>query len=104
MNNTSNPLQNMSRNEIGMFATAKCGHDRNHLYVIIKETNDCVYLADGRLKLLANPKKKNRKHIQIIHQTVEDELRARLSDGEEVRDEEIKRAIRLFQKKQQEEF
>lgn len=27
-----------------------------------------MYLADGNVKLLAEPKKKNRKHIQIIHQ------------------------------------
>ena len=50
----------------GKLAISKSGHDKDHLYVIVKEDADFVYLADGVLKLVDNPKKKNKKHIQII--------------------------------------
>ena len=48
-------------------AISKSGHDKDNIYVIIKEEADMYYLADGKYKLLEKPKKKNKKHIQIIH-------------------------------------
>ena len=52
--------------EIGNFAISKSGHDKGHLYVIIKTDDEYVYLVDGKIRTLSNPKKKNKKHIQII--------------------------------------
>ena len=49
------------------FAKSMAGHDRNHIYLVTGKDERFVYLADGNVKLLAEPKKKNRKHIQIIH-------------------------------------
>ena len=53
----------------GMFAISKAGHDKGKLYIIIKEDEEYVYLADGRLKPTDSPKKKKKKHIQIIKKT-----------------------------------
>ena len=36
----------------GMLASSKAGHDKNTVYVIIKEETEYVYLADGRTKTL----------------------------------------------------
>lgn len=77
-------------------AVSRSGHDKDNLYVIVKEEVNVVYLADGRLKLVEKPKKKNRKHIQIIK-----ELPKEITEvftQENFRNEEIKRAIRLYQK------
>lgn len=52
--------------EAGMLARAKAGHDRNCIYVIISVNDEYVYLADGKLKPVCRPKKKNRKHVQPI--------------------------------------
>lgn len=49
------------------FAVSKAGHDKKHLYMIFKEDERNVYLVDGVNKTLEKPKKKNKKHIQIIH-------------------------------------
>lgn len=83
---------------VGMLATAKAGHDKNQLYIIIEETGDSVWLADGKYKTLQHPKRKNKKHIQIWKkQTPELEaVREKLIGGEPVRDEEIKRAMKLL--------
>ena len=50
----------------GKLALSKAGHDKDKLYLIVKEEQDTVYLADGRKRGLLNPKKKNRRHIQVI--------------------------------------
>lgn len=50
----------------GAFAKSKAGHDWNQIYVIINCDNEYVYLSDGRLKTIENPKKKKVKHVQLI--------------------------------------
>ena len=89
----------MDRNEVGMLAEAKAGHDRGEIYVIIKEDEQYVYLSDGKLKPVDKLKKKNRKHIQIIRKP-QQFIIDKLQKGEEVRNEEIKRAIKLFNKEE----
>ena len=48
------------------FAKSMSGHDRNQYYLIIKKDDEFVYLVNGTTKPLTKPKKKNRKHTQII--------------------------------------
>lgn len=78
----------------GKLAISKAGHDKDHLYVIVKEDADFVYLADGELKKTDSPKKKNKKHVQIIKQIPEDV--ASYIKKEAFLDLEVKRAIKLF--------
>lgn len=52
---------------VGEFARSKAGHDKGRLYIIVEESEDFVFLCDGRLRKLENPKCKRRKHIQPIH-------------------------------------
>ncbi|MBR1854422.1 MAG: KOW domain-containing RNA-binding protein [Lachnospiraceae bacterium] len=80
---------------IGQFATSKAGHDKDKLYVVVAEEGDFVMLCDGNLRPLANPKKKRRKHIQPICQTVGQEALEALQNGT-ARDEQIKYAIRHY--------
>lgn len=81
---------------IGMFVFSKAGHDKNQVYVVVKEEQEYVYLVDGRLKLLNKPKKKNKKHIQLISRRVNQKLQDNLNDSNPVYDEELKRAIKLL--------
>ncbi len=77
-------------------AVSRSGHDKDSLYVIIKEEANLVYLADGKLKPIEKPKKKNRKHIQII-KNLPKEI-TEVFTQQDFRNEEIKRAIKLYQK------
>lgn len=83
----------MTDSLIGRFATSRAGHDKTKLYVIVAEEGDFVSLCDGRLKTMDKPKKKRRKHIQLINCTVNDGLLQRLCENGKVRDEEIKYEI-----------
>ena len=51
---------------VGMFAISRAGHDKDRVYIIIKEEGDFVYLADGKARGLKNPKKKKKKHLQLM--------------------------------------
>ena len=83
---------------IGMLATAKAGHDKDRLYIIIEETKDSVWLADGKCRLTEHPKRKLKKHIQIRKKEIPEvaAIREKLLAGETVRNEEIKRAMKLL--------
>lgn len=85
----------MEEYRAGVFVTSKAGHDKNKLYIIIKADSEYVYLVDGKYKTLETPKKKNIKHVQIINK-IEEALAAKISKSETVRNEEIKRAIKLY--------
>ncbi len=78
---------------VGWLASSKAGHDKDKVYVIIKEEPEYVYLADGKARTQGNPKKKNRKHIQIIKEKSDDILREKLIRGEKVYNEEIRKII-----------
>lgn len=86
----------------GQLAISRSGHDKGRIYVILKEEADGVYLADGRLKSLEKPKKKNKKHIQVIKKLPKNVMEL-LSPDREFGNEEIKRAIKLYQKVSNEE-
>ncbi len=51
---------------VGFLARSLAGHDKGALYIIIEETDRYLLVADGALKTVENPKKKNRKHLQVI--------------------------------------
>ena len=57
----------MENKMTGCFARSLAGHDKTEIYIIVGEEPGYVYLSDGKLKKVENPKKKKLKHIlQII--------------------------------------
>ena len=57
----------MSRQDyVGMLAISRAGHDRDEVYVIVGEEGEYIWLADGRCRSISKPKKKKKKHIQLI--------------------------------------
>lgn len=81
---------------IGKFAKSKAGHDKNNIYIIIEETDNEVYLVDGVIRTVEKPKKKRKKHIQIIHEKVSDELEEKIRTRKPLQNEEVKRQIKLY--------
>lgn len=80
-----------------MLARSKSGHDRGHVYVILREEGEYVYLVDGVRKTAEKPKKKNRKHIQIIKKMPEP-VEALLCREDFQKNEVLKRALKLYEK------
>lgn len=57
-----------------MLAVSRAGHDRDTLYLVLGEEGDYLWLTDGRRRLLENPKKKKKIHVQIIRHLPEELL------------------------------
>lgn len=57
---------------IGRLVRSKTGHDKGHYYLVLAQAEDRLYLVDGRKRGLANPKKKNISHVQIVHKVAAD--------------------------------
>ena len=93
----------MEINMVGCLALSKAGHDKDEIYLILKEEKESVYLADGIGRTAVSPKKKNKKHIQIIknglHEIPVEALREKLESGRPVTDEEIKYVLKQYKTK-----
>lgn len=74
----------------GFLAYSLAGHDKGELYFIIEDTGDFVYVADGTVRTLDRPKKKNKRHIQIVKNGIQ------RIDISSVTNEEIKHFIKLY--------
>lgn len=86
----------MEENIVGMLATSKAGHDKDSVYVIIREDGEYIYVADGHSRTTDRPKRKNKKHIQLIK-------KKRLPEPESGFDDlEIKRTIKEYRREREE--
>lgn len=84
---------------VGSLVISKSGHDKNHVYVVMEVESGFVYLVDGRIKTIDKPKKKNIKHIQMIN--YKSDVIIEKIDNKELRNEDVKRCIKLFMKEHQ---
>ncbi len=85
----------MNEFTIGCFVVATAGHDSGKCYVIFEMDSEYVYLVDGRIRTLERPKKKKRIHIRMLSD-IEPCLAVKVQNRT-VKNEEIKRAIKLVQ-------
>lgn len=81
--------------QIGSIVFSKMGRDAGKYYIIVKLDEQFCYIADGSLRKLKNPKKKNIKHVKnsgcILEQIAE-----KFIGGKKVFDTELNRALREF--------
>ncbi len=76
-------------------ARSKAGHDRGKIFVVVREDPDYFYLADGASRSVSDPKKKNRKHVQIINK-IPAQVLAAFTSGSPFQDTEIRKALKLY--------
>ncbi|MDU6263643.1 MAG: KOW domain-containing RNA-binding protein [Anaerocolumna aminovalerica] len=81
--------------EVGEIVISKAGHDKGEHFVIVKSDSEYVYLVDGVFRTVDRPKKKNKKHVQLVHFKDSNVIK-KYVNNEKITNEEIKRAIKLF--------
>ena len=77
-----------------IFAKSKAGHDKNHIYLVLKRQDDIVYLVNGRTRTCDNPKKKKAIHIQPIKHLPQEILD--LAKGKAMNDDLIGQILDLY--------
>lgn len=82
---------------IGLLASSIAGHDKGKIYVIIKEEEDCFWLADGKTRTITYPKKKKHKHVQLIKEDQVRRVLTILREEERLSDLEIKRVLKEYE-------
>lgn len=73
------------------------GRDAGRVYLVVAaaDKEGYVMVVDGDVRTLAHPKKKNSKHLRYKGEYLET-LAAKLADGRQVFDSEIKSALRAY--------
>ena len=79
----------------GNVVQAVAGHDKGKLFLVLRESEDFVWLADGKNRKIDTPKKKRRKHV-ISAGVCTHPVAGRMQDGGPVLDSEIRRALAAF--------
>ncbi len=84
---------------VGSVVRSKCGRDRKRVFLVVKiDENDPtspVYIADGRLRKIESPKKKNPIHLRPVCELAEDEKSA-LKDG--ISNEKIAQIVEICER------
>ena len=82
--------------EIGRIAFSKSGRDAGKCFIIYDIIDEnYVYLVDGSLRKLNNPKKKKIKHLELKHERL-DAIREKILGGKKVFDSEVYSAIENY--------
>ena len=85
---------------LGSVALSTQGRDKGMYFVVVAVGRDVVYLADGGMRKLNAPKKKNIKHVSDSGVVLEN-IAGKLAEGKKVFDSEVKSALRQFNNKQE---
>jgi len=83
----------MPQLELGQLAKSIAGRDKGRFMVIIDIIDEnYVYIVDGDLRKVENPKKKKIKHLQLLNKRA-DLIVEKLTKKRKVTNEDVKKAL-----------
>ena len=84
--------------DIAQIAIPTMGRDKEKPFFIIGIEENYVYLADGRIRKIENPKRKKIKHINPTDLDG-GHVAQKLRNGERVTNSELRKALSVFEKR-----
>lgn len=78
---------------VGSVVLSKQGRDKGHYFLVTAVSDGVVFLADGHMRKLAAPKKKNVKHVSDSGLKLET-IAQKIVKEQKVFDSEVKSALR----------
>ena len=81
-----------------VLAKSKAGHDKNQVYVITAEKDDCFFLVNGTTRTLDKPKRKKKIHLQLIKK-IPDNVIEIANESNQFSDLSIKRILKEFNRR-----
>lgn len=77
---------------LGQIVFSKCGRDKGKPFIIMSIEEEYVYLVDGDLRKVDNPKLKKKKHIQMTN-TINKWIKEKIIEGNRLTNNDIRRAL-----------
>ncbi|WIW70074.1 MULTISPECIES: KOW domain-containing RNA-binding protein [Anaerosinus] len=77
---------------LGQKVESITGRDANKIYLVVAIKGKEVFLANGRERKLANPKKKNIRHVKV-YKWIAEAVADKFASNKKVTDEDIRLAI-----------
>ena len=81
---------------VGDIVLSTQGRDKGNYFLVVEANDGFVFLVDGGMRKLAQPKKKNVKHVSHSGKSVV-AIAKKLLSKQKVFDSEVKSALRQFQ-------
>ena len=78
--------------KVGSVVRSKAGRDKGDFFIVLAMDDDYVYMANGDLRKVDQPKKKKLKHLQGTEQ-VSEFIINKLSQGNKVTNSEVRKAL-----------
>lgn len=69
------------------------GRDRNEYFIVTKVDSPYVYLVDGSIRKIENPKKKKIKHVELTR-FFDEELAERIKRNNKITNQDIKKSLK----------
>lgn len=86
----------MNELQYGQIVKSKAGRDKGKFFVIIDKEDEYLYLVDGILRRIDNPKKKKFKHIQPTNIII-DIIKNKIENDEKITNADIRKQLILYQ-------
>jgi ribosomal protein L14E/L6E/L27E len=86
----------MNDYQVGQIAKSRAGRDKANLFVIIDKDTEYVYLVDGKIRKVDNPKKKKFKHIEATNY-IDSNIVYKINDDQKIVNADIRKAIQFFE-------
>ena len=78
----------------GDFVISKSGRDKGRIFMVVNIIDEAyVYIADGSLRKLENPKKKKIKHLEFSGHASE-RIALKLSEGDKITNAELRKMLK----------
>ena len=80
---------------LGQIVFSKCGRDQGKPFIVVSIEEEYVYLVDGNLRKVDNPKLKKKKHIQITNATNE-WIKQKIIEENRLTNNDVRRALEEY--------
>ncbi|HHV26617.1 hypothetical protein FYJ27_01200 [Anaerosalibacter bizertensis] len=81
---------------VGQVVKSRAGRDKGNIFLVLDIIDDkYLYVVDGDIRKLDNPKKKKVKHL-IIYNTIVPELKEKIENGTKINNAYIRKLLEPF--------
>jgi ribosomal protein L14E/L6E/L27E len=88
-------VYNMMDITLGQVVYSKAGRDKDSFFLVVEYKQPFVYLVDGKLRRLENPKKKKEKHIHTT-KYIDTGIRIKLELQDRLTNADIRKSLSYY--------